>query len=211
MQDQGREGQQISPEEGWRSIQSTLDRSQTSMYVAGWPNIMLLWGVIVAVGYFSTYAVETLAPGFAGDYPWYHGPLWFGLTIPGMIGSSLIGHRASKQNATGPSATAAGLRVFGFWMTVVAASFIIPAASGLWTADSDPIAIGGVGIGIVALGFVLFGILHHLAIGLVGLGIAASYYLPAHFASDVAPVLSAALMLAIVAVAWVWIRKSRVA
>ena len=200
MQDQGPSGQQITPEQGLRSIQSTLDRSRSAMYVAGWPNIMLLWGAIVALGYLSMYAIESLAPGFADDYPWYPGPLWIGLCIPGMIGSSLMGYRASKNNASGPSATAAGLRVFGFWMTVVAAAFIIPAASGLWTADSDSIAIGGVAIGTIALGFAL-----------VGLGIAASYYLPAHFASDAAPVLSAALILAIVAVAWAWIRKSRVA
>ena len=157
------------------------------------------------------YAVETLAPVFADDYPWYPGPLWFGLGIPGMIGSSIIGYQASKRNASGPTATAAGIRVFGFWMTVVAAAFIIPWASDLWTGDSDPIATRGVGIGIVALGYVLFGIMHHLAIALVGLGIAASYYLPSHFAGDVAPVLSAVLILAVVSVAWVWIRKSRVA
>ena len=67
------------------------------MYVAGWSNITLLWGAIVAVGYFSMYAIEALAPAFADDYPWYPGLLWFGLAIPGMIGSSIIGHRASKQ------------------------------------------------------------------------------------------------------------------
>ena len=211
MMDRDSEGQQITPDQGWRSIQATLDRSHSSMYVAGWPNITLLWGAIVAVGYFSMYAIETLAPGFADDYPWYPGPLWFGLGIPGMIASSIIGYQASKQNASGPTATAAGLRVFGFWMTSVAAAFIIPWASGLWNADSDPAAIRGVAIGIIALGYALFGIMHHLAIALVGLGIAASYYLPTHFAGDVAPVLSAVLILAVVAVAWVWIRKSRVA
>ncbi|MCE2466122.1 MAG: hypothetical protein J4G01_08675 [Dehalococcoidia bacterium] len=208
MQDQDREGHEITPEQGWRSIQSTLDKSRSAMYVAGWPNIMLLWGAIVAAGYFSMYAIDTLAPAFAEDYPWYPGPLWFGLGIPGMIGSSLIGHRASKQNASGPSATAAGLRVFGFWMTIVAASFIIPGASGLWTSEADPIAITGVAIGIIALGYVLFGILHHLAIALVGIGIAASFYLPTHFAGDAGPVLSASLMLAVVAVAWIWIRRA---
>ena len=75
MQGQDREGQPITPEQGWRSIQSTLDKSHSAMYVAGWPNIMLLWGAIVALGYFSMYAVETLAPGLADDYPWYPGPL----------------------------------------------------------------------------------------------------------------------------------------
>ena len=73
------------------------------------------------------------------------------------------------------------------------------------------IAISGVGVGIVALGYILFGIMHHLAIALVGLGIAASYYLPTHFAGDTAPVVSAVLILAVVVVAWVWIRKSHVA
>ena len=211
MRDRNSEGQQITPEQGWTSIHATLDRSRSSMYVAGWPNITLLWGTIVAVGYFSMYAIETLAPVFATDYPWYPGPLWFGLGIPGMIGSSIIGYRASKQNASGPSATAAGLRVFGFWISAIAASFIIPAASGLWIADADPIAISGVSVGIVALGYILFGIMHHLAIALVGLGIAASYYLPRHFADDAAPLVSAVLILAVVVVAWVWIRKSSVA
>ncbi len=211
MPDPDSEGQQITPEQGWTSIHATLDRSRSSMYVAGWTNIMLLWGSIVAVGNLSMYAIETLAPALAADYPWYPGPLWFGLAIPGMVGSSVIGHRASKQNASGPSATAAGLRVFGFWMSVVAAAFIIPAASGLWTADSDAIVISGVAVGIVALGYVLFGIMNHLAIALAGLGIAASHYLPTHFASDAAPLVSAVLIVAVVVVAWVWIRRSRVA
>ena len=211
MWDRDSEGQQITAEQGWTSIHATLDRSRTSMYLAGWTNIMLLWGAIVAVGYLSMYAIETLAPVFATDYPWYPGPLWFGLGIPGMIGSSIIGYRASKQNASGPSAKAAGLRVFSFWMSVIAASVIIPGASGLRAADSDPIVISGVAVGIVALGYILFGIMNHLAIALVGLGIAASYYLPSHFAGDAAPLVSAVLIAAVVVVAWVWIRRSRVA
>ena len=211
MRKQNSEGQGITPEQGWTSIHATLDRSHSSMYMAGWTSIMLLWGAIVAAGYLSMYSIETLAPKFAADYSWYPGPLWFGLVIPGMVGSSIIGHRASKQNASGPSATAAGLRVFGFWMAVVAAAFIIPAASGLWTADSDPIAIAGVAVGIVALGYILFGILHHWAIALVGLGFATAYYLPTQFAGDAAPVASAALIIAVVVVAWAWMRKSRVA
>ena len=208
MREQESQGQQITPEQGWQSIHATLDRSRTSMYVAGWTTIMLMWGAIVAVGYLCMYAIEEFAPGFAADYPWYPGPLWLGLTAPGMIGSSLIGHRASKRNATGPSATAAGLRVFGFWMAVVAAAFVIPAASGLWAGDVDGLAISGVAIGIIALGYVLFGIMHHAAIALVGVGIAAAFYVPAHVAGDAAPVVSAALILAVVAVAWAWIRRS---
>ncbi len=211
MRDREDEGQQATPEQGWASIHATLDRSRSSMYVTGWDHIMLLWGAIVTVGYLSTYAIDTMAPAFATDYPWYPGLLWIGLVVPGIIGSSIIGHRASKRNASGPSATAAGIRVFSFWISVVAAAFVIPAASGLWSADTDPIAVTGVAVGIVALGYILFGIMHSLAVTLVGLGIAASYYLPAHYAGDAAPLMTSALILAVVVVAWMWVRKSATA
>ena len=211
MRERDDEGQQATPEQGWTSIHATLDRTRSSTYVAGWAHIMLLWGAIVAVGYLTTHAIDTLAPAFAADYPWYPGLLWFGLVVPGVIGSSIIGHRAGKRNASGPSAAAAGRRVFSFWMSVVAAAFVIPAASGLWSADSDPIVSMGVAVGIVALGYILFGIMHSLAVALVGLGIAASYYLPAHYAGDAAPVVTSALILAVVIVVWMWVRKSAVA
>ena len=207
MQADNSEIQPLSPAQGWESVQATLDLARSSMYVAGWTTIMLLWGAIVAVGYVSTYAVETWAPVFAEDRPWYPGLIWGGLGLVGMVGSSLIGHRASKRNATGPSATAAGLRVFAYWMTVVTAAFAIPAASGLWTADVDNVTMNGIAIGIVALGYVLFGILHHLSIALVGLGIAVSFYAPTYLAGDAAPLVSAALMLTVVAIAWLWIRR----
>ena len=202
------QGHRITPEEGWESIHATLDRSRSSMYVAGWANIMLLWGGIVAIGYMSQFLVQTLAPGFADNYPWFPGLLWGGLGLVGMVGSSLIGHRASNENATGSTATGVGIRVFFFWMTVVSAAFVIPAAAGMWASDADHAAIPGVAVGIVALGFVLFGIMHHPAISLVGLGLAAAHYVPSYFAGDASSAVSAALILVVVAVAWVWIRKS---
>ena len=211
MPGQDGDSQAISPQQGWESIHATLDRSRSSMYVAGWTTIMLMWGVIVATGNVSTFAIETWASSFADDYPWFPGALWGTLGLIGMVGSSLIGHRASKRNASGPAATAAGIRVLAYWLTVVASAFAIPAASGLWTGDTDPIAIGGVAIGVIALGYVLFGILHHPAISAVGLGIAASYYLALHYAGDAAPIFSAILILAVVLVAWLWMRKDDVA
>ena len=62
MRKQDSEGQGITPEQGWTSIHATLDRSHSSMYMAGWTRIMLLWGAIVAAGYLSMYSIETLAP-----------------------------------------------------------------------------------------------------------------------------------------------------
>ena len=208
MKNREGEGELITPMEGWLAIQETLDSSRRAMYLAGWPTIMLLWGVIVAAGYLSHYAVETFAATFAEDYRWFPGPLWGGLGFVGMVASSVIGHRASRSNAIGRTAASAGLRVFFFWMSVVAATFIVPAASGMWTSDTDANAIPGVAIGIVALGYILFGIMHHVAIALVGLGIAAAFYIPAHFAGDATLVVSAVLMLMVVAAAWVWLRKS---
>ena len=208
MQGGEAKGERIGSNQGWESIQATLDRSRSSMYVAGWPTITLMWGAIVAIGFVAQFAVETQAAGFAEDFPWFPGPLWGGLGLVGMVASSIIGHRASRDNAEGPTATAAGLRVFAFWISVVAAAFIVPAASGLWTAEADGAAIGGVVIGIVALGYILFGIMHHAAIALVGLGIAAAFYVPGHFAGDLSLVVSAVVTVVVVAAAWVWIRKS---
>ena len=211
MKNQDREEQRITSEDAWESIHATLDRSRSLMYVAGWPSILLLWGAIVSVGYLTQFVVETAFPTFAADYPWFPGPLWGVLGTIGMIGSSILGHRAGHANSDGPTATRAGLRVFFFWMTVITAAFVIPAASGLWTIESNELAISRVAVGIVALGYILFGIMHHKAIALMGVGIAAAHYAPSYFAGDFSNAVSAILVLTAVAIAWTWIRKTGVA
>ena len=210
MQGQESEAKALTPEEGLHTIQETLDRSRSSMYTVGWQPIMLMWGAIAAVGYLSQYAVASLAPGFAEDYPWYPGPIWGAVGAIGAVASSIIGYRASRRNATGTVATSAGIRVLLFWLSVITAGFMIPTASGMWTTDADGRAIAGVAVGIVGLGYILFGIMHHGAIALVGLGIAAAYYVPTYFAGDAAPLMSAVLILAVVAVAWTWLRRNAV-
>ena len=211
MKNQDREEQRITSEDAWESIHATLDRSRSLMYVAGWPSILLLWGTIVSVGYLTQFVVETAFTTFADDYPWFPGPLWGVLGTIGMIGSSIFGHRAGHANSDGPTATRAGLRVFFFWMTVITAAFVIPAASGLWTIESNELAISRVAVGIVALGYILFGIMHHKAIALMGVGIAAAHYAPSYFAGDFSNAVSAILVLTAVAIAWTWIRKTGVA
>ncbi|MYF64518.1 MAG: hypothetical protein F4185_00555, partial [Chloroflexi bacterium] len=69
-------GQGLTPGEGWEAIYETMERGRTSMYLAGTTAILLLWGVIVSLGFFSQYAVETFATGFADERPWFPGPLW---------------------------------------------------------------------------------------------------------------------------------------
>ena len=211
MKNQDREEQRITSEDAWESIHTTLDRSRSLMYVAGWPSILLLWGTIVSVGYLTQFIVETAFTTFADDYPWFPGPLWGALGTIGMIGSSIFGHRAGRANSDGPTATRAGLQVFFFWMAVVTAAFIIPAASGLYNLESFEPAIADVAVGIVALGYVLFGIMHHRAIALMGVGIAAAHYVPSYFVGDFSDAVSAVLMLAFVVVAWTWIRKTNLA
>ena len=67
-----------------------------------------------------------------------------------------------------------------------------------------------VAIGIVTLGYVLFGTMTNFVLAGVGVGIAAAYYGPHFLAGDAALVFSAlATMVVVVAVA-LWIRKSGV-
>ena len=200
----------LTADESWGAIHTTMDRARSSMYVAGTATILLLWGAIVALGYFSQYAIATLASDFAAGTPWYPGPLWGGLAAAGMVGSARIGHRAGRENAAGQAARSAGIRVFLFWLAVLAAAFLLPAAAGLSTASDAGTAIPRVTVGIVALGLVLFGIMHRPAIAAVGVGFAAAYYLPSYLAGDLALLVTAAATLVVVALGTAWIRKSGV-
>ena len=103
----------------------------------------------------------------------------------------------------------AGIRVFFFWLAIVAAAFLIPAAAGMWNAD-DGANIPRVTIGIVVLGYVLFGIMYRPVIAAVGAGIAVAFYVPSYFAGDAAPVVTAVAILMVVALSAARIRKSGV-
>lgn len=209
MQASDAERRALTPEESWRAIHETVEGARSSMYVAGTATILLLWGLIVSIGYLAEYAAGTVASDFAEGRPWLSAPLWGVLVVAGMAGSGLIGHRAGKRLAVGEAARGAGLRVFAFWLAVAVAAFLIPAAAGLWTEEHGD-AVPKVAIGIVALAHVLFGIVHRPVIAAVGVGIAAAFYLPAYFAGDAALAMSAAATLLVVAAAWAWIRKSGV-
>ena len=210
MQGPDAEPAALTPNESWDAIHATMDRARSSMYAAGTATILLLWGAIVALGAFSQYAVATLASEFAAATPWYPGPLWGALAAAGMVGSALIGHRAGRENAAGDAARSAGIRVFLFWLAVMVAAFLVPAAAGLWAADDAGAAIPRVTVGIVALGLILFGIMHRPAIAAVGVGFAAAYYLPSYLAGDVSLLATGAAMLAVVALGAAWVRKSGV-
>ena len=202
-------GEMVAPtaQESWRSIHATMDRARSSMYVAGTTAILLLWGVIASVGLISQYAIETFAPEFSDRNPWIFGVLWGSLMVLGMVGSAVIGHRAGRENAAGHAVRGAGIRVFLFWLAVAAAAFFVPAAAGMWNADAAD-SILRVSIGIVALGHVLFGIMHRLVIAVVGVGIAAAFYVPSYLAGDAAPMVTAVAILIVVGLSAAWIRKN---
>ena len=73
----------------------------------------------------------------------------------------------------------------------------------MWTVDvaerGESIAL--VVVGIVALGHVLFGIMHQPLIAAAGAGCAAAFYIPYYLAGDIAPVVSGATLLVVAAVA----------
>ncbi len=197
----------ITPEEGWRTIHATLAQAQSSLYLAGTAYILLLWGAIVSAHFFTRFAVGQIAPGFEESYPWYPGPMWGFLGTIGMIGSSYIGHREGSRNADPEIARSAGLRVFAFWMAVVAAAILIPGAAGLWAADGAG-KVPYVAIGIVCLGYVLFGIMHRPALAVVGVGMAVAFYIPAYLAGDFAALCTGAGMLVVMVFAAAWIHRS---
>ena len=207
MQAANGEGPGLTPSEGWEAIYATIERGRSWMYLGGTTTILLLWGVIVSLGFLSQYAVETFAPGFVAERPWFPAPVWGVLSAVGMLGSAIIGHRAGKGLAAGPAARSAGMRVFFFWMAVLAAAFLVPGGAGMWNEESGD-KIPGVAIGIVALGYVLFGIMHRPMLAAVGVGLAAAYYIPAHLAGDAALAMSAAAMLTVALLGALWAHKS---
>ena len=199
-----------TPEESWRDIHETLDRARSSMYVAGTATIMLFWAAIASVGVISQYAILTLASEFAERSPWIFGALWGILMVPGMVGSGFIGRRAGRKIAPGDAARSAGIRVFLYWLAVVVAVFLIPAAAGMWNAE-DGDNIPGVSIGIVSLAYILFGIMHRPVLVAVGVGFAVAFYIPNYLVDggEVMLVSGALMMVVVVLGAW-WIRKSGV-
>ena len=199
----------LTPQESWGTIHSTMEEARSSMYVAGMAAILLLWGVIASLGYFSQYAAETLATDFTTRNPWISAPIWGVLVATGMLGSAIIGHRAGRKNAAGDAVRSAGIRVFLFWLAVGGAAFLVPAAAGMWNEDSGA-NIPYVAIGIVALGYVLFGIMHRPVIAVVGVGIAAAFYIPDYLAGDAALAVSGVATLTAAALGAVWIRRSGV-
>ena len=210
MQEPDAEAKALTPEESWRDIHETMDRARSSVYVAGSATILLLWAAIASVGVVSQYAILTLASEFAERSPWIFGVLWGALMAPGMVGSGIIGRRAGRKIAAGDAARKAGIRVFFYWLAVVVAMFLIPAAAGMWNAESGD-NIPGVTMGIVSLAYILFGIMHRPVLAVVGAGFAAAFYIPNYLVDgDEAMLVSAALMLAVVILGAWWIRKSGV-
>ena len=208
MQNTERETGALPPEQSWNVIHATMDQARSSMYVAGTATILLLWGAIVSLGLLAQYAIAALAPEVATDSPWFPAPLWGLLATAGMVGSAILGHRAGREHVAGPAARNAGLRVFFFWLAVVVAALLVPAAAGMWTADTSGAAVARVTVGIVSLGYILFGIMHRPAIAAAGVGLAAAFYVPSYLAGDAALLVSAAATLLVVALGTAWIRWS---
>ncbi len=200
----------LSPESSLNTIHSTMNNAQSALFMAGTASILLMWGALTAVGYLADFAIANLAPDFADEYPWFRAPLWAVIVIIGITGSSIIGSRATLNLADPDTARRAGLKVFAFWMVVVAATWLIPGLSGLWTVAEPGQHIAGVSVGIIALGYILFGLISRLAISVLGIGIGASYYVPAHFAGDAAAAITAVLVLILIVAGALWLKKTGV-
>ncbi len=211
MQESNGEAAALTPEESWRSIHATMDTARSSMYLAGTATITLLWAAIASLGVGSQYAILTLAPEFAERSPWIFGVLWGILVVPGIVASGFIGHRAGRKIAAGDAARSAGIRVFLYWLAVVVAMFLIPAAAGMWNAE-DGSSIPGVTVGIVSLAYILFGIMHRPVLAAVGVGFAAAFYIPNYLVDGHEAMLVSAALMVVVVILGAWrIRRSGIA
>ena len=137
--------------------------------------------------------------------------LWGVLMVPGMVGSGIIGRRAGRKIAPGDAARSAGIRVFLYWLAVVVAAFLIPAAAGMWNAeDGDNIPSRHTRHSVPGI----HPVRHHEPPGDSGggsVGFAAAFYIPNYLVDSYeAMLVSAALMLAVVVLGAWWIRRSGV-
>ncbi len=207
MQRTDYESAALTPHDSVQAVHATMDRARSSMYVAGSATILLLWAAVASVGLGIQFTIQALAPDFVDRSPWVFGVLWGTLMVPGMVGSGIIGSRAGRKISQGQAARSAGIRVFLYWLAVVAAMFLIPAAAGLWNAE-DGHRIPAVTLGIVSLAYILFGIMYRPALAVVGVGFATAFYVPYVLLDDVAIPVSGGLMLVVVALGAWWIHKS---
>ena len=197
----------LTPQEGWESIHGTMHRARSLMYLAGSSRILLLWGGLTPLMYLAEYWLQTGGSDLAEESPWVRAPIFGVLVVAGIIGSGFIGKRAGLRNATKEVSRAIGIRVFCFWTAVTVAAWLIPGAAGMWNPESGP-QVHHVAIGIVTLGFVLFGTMTNFVLAGVGVGIAAAYYVPNYLAGDAALVYSALATMMVVVAGALLIRKS---
>ena len=197
----------LRPDESWETVLSTMQGGRSAFYTAGSTAILLMWGGIISIAYLAQYSVATFAPDFADKYPWYPGPLWAILTFPGVIGSMVIGYRAGNALSPGRAMQSAGIRVFAYWVTVMAAAGLLPGAAGLWN-EAGGEKIPFVLLGVFALGYVLFGILNRLVIAVFGAGMAVAFYVPHYLFDDIAPAVAGIASLVLLGAVFGWVRRT---
>lgn len=197
----------LHPDESWETVLSTVHGARSAMYTAGSTAILLMWAGIITIAYLAQYAISTFATDFADSYPWFPGPLWAIITSFGVIGSMTIGFRAGRAVSPAIAMQHAGIRVFAYWMTVVVTAGLLPGAAGLWN-ESGAEKIPFVLMGVIALGYVLFGILHRTVIATFGVGMAVAFYVPHYLFDDIAPTVSGLAMLALLGAIALWVRRT---
>ena len=208
MQSSDAEGQVPTPQESWAAISDTLERTRSSLYVAGSATILMASGAIASIGLLAEFAIATWGSDVRESYPWISAPLWLALVMVMMVVNSIIGNRAGQNASPGEGAHQAGLRVFLFWVAVATAALAIPAAAGVWTGDDPAANVPRAVWGIIGLGYVLFGIMVRPMIAAIGVGIIAALYAPSYLLGDEALAVAAVLTLAVSLAGMLWLHKS---
>jgi hypothetical protein len=159
----------------------------------------ILWGLVWVAGYSGTHLLLQQEAGFGINW------LWSGLTLIGVAGSWIIGHRQRRAQHPGQSAEgrAIGLR----WLMTIAAFWLFVIATFTVMRPVNPAATGAFVPLLVALSYAIFGIWRGLRFLFAGIAVAALtlfgfFYLPGIYLLWMAFVGGGSLILA-----GLWLRK----
>lgn len=86
---------------------------------------------------------------------------------------------------------------------------VLPDAAGMWTSDAPAANMSRAVVGIIGLGYVLFGIRVRPMLAVIGVGIVAAFFVPSYLFDAATPSVTTVLTMAVSLAGMLWLRKRR--
>jgi hypothetical protein len=178
--------------ENLREIARTERRSAEAHEYANASPGFILWGLLWVVGYTGSYLLPHY--GFIRGINW----LWCGLTVGGVVGSTIIGR--NQHRAQHPGQRAAGRAMGLRWIMTLVAMWIFTAATFTVLRPVNAMSTGAFIPLLVALAYAVFGIWRgsrflYAGIVLAALTLGGWFLLPQYFLPWMAAVGGGSLIL----------------